>query len=196
MKYNFRYAEDRIVLHVEQAGDGLCVRLPDSSAHMIAGTRLADNIVRICLSLPSTSTYEGKPLPSPSLYEGETWGSERKVMECATRIFQVPCARTERGIELSWEGRTYVFQPVTVDSAGAARRTHSGSLTAPMVGVVAEVLVEEGQRVEAHQPLAVVEAMKVMATVEAPFAGRVTKVHVHKGERVVHGAPVVDVAPD
>ncbi|HXG24842.1 MAG TPA: biotin/lipoyl-containing protein [Chthonomonadales bacterium] len=117
-------------------------------------------------------------------------------MESATRIFHVPCARTERGIELSWGGRTYVFQPTTVDSTGATRRTHSGSLTAPMVGVVVEVMVEEGQRVEAYQPLAIVEAMKVMATVEAPFAGRVTKVHVRKGERVAHGAPVVDVAPD
>jgi biotin carboxyl carrier protein len=62
-----------------------------------------------------------------------------------------------------------------------------------MVGVVADVLVREGQAVDAYQPLVVVEAMKVMATVEAPFAGTVKAVHVRKNQRVVYGEPVVEL---
>lgn len=181
MKLTFQYGEDQIVLHVEPDGDGWRVRLPDGSEHKIMGTRLADDVLQVSLRPPQLSLSEGE--------QGEARAG-------ITRIFHVPCARTERGIELSWEGETYVFQSATVSPTGADRRAHSGSLAAPMVGVVAEVMVEEGQRVEAYQPLAVVEAMKVMATVEAPFAGTVAKVYVQKGERVTHGAPVVDVTPD
>lgn len=110
------------------------------------------------------------------------------------RTFRVPFARTERGVEVSYAGRTVAFQPA---SGRPSRRagTASGALMAPMTGLVAAVLAAEGQTVEAFQPLAVVEAMKVYATIEAPFAGTVQRVYVQKGERVAHGAPVIDLAP-
>ena len=112
------------------------------------------------------------------------------------RTFRMPFARTERGIEFSLAGEAFAFVPATARQEGGGKsRQASGALTAPMVGVVADVLVEEGQAVEAYQPLVVIEAMKVMATVEAPFAGTVQTVHVHKGQRVEHGAPVVEITP-
>ena len=62
-----------------------------------------------------------------------------------------------------------------------------------MAGVLADLLVTEGEMVTANQPLAVIEAMKVMTTLEAPFAGRIRKVYVQKAQRVEHDAPVVEV---
>lgn len=110
------------------------------------------------------------------------------------RTFRVPFARTERGIELSLEGEAFAFVPGTARQGGAGRtRRASGALTAPMAGVVADVLVAEGEAVEAYQPLVVIEAMKVFATIEAPFAGTVKAVHVQKLQPVEHGATVVEV---
>jgi biotin carboxyl carrier protein len=196
MKYRFQYAEEQVVLYVEQEGEGLRVHLPDGSVYPIQCTRLADDLLQISYCPSQTSPPEEGALPSAHPTVGKVGEDVRETMEDAICLFHVPCARTERGIELSWEGRAYVFQPTMGSSVGLLRPALSGHLTAPMVGIVAEVMVEEGEHVEAYQPLAVVEAMKVMATLEAPFAGTVAKIHVRKGERVAHGAPMIDVTPD
>lgn len=104
----------------------------------------------------------------------------------------LPTVHTERGIEISFSGRTYVFREAGATPVKESRAS-SGLLVAPMVGVVVEVFVSEGDVVAAYQPLAVVEAMKVMATLEAPFAGTVERIFVPKGARVGHGDPVISV---
>jgi biotin carboxyl carrier protein len=114
------------------------------------------------------------------------------------RVFRVPLARGERGtLWLAWEGMAFIFAPAVGGGArGAAKAARSGVLTAPMVGVVADVSVAVGDRVAAYQPVAVVEAMKVLATLEAPFAGVVAAVHAKKGDSVEHGAPLVEITPE
>ncbi len=112
------------------------------------------------------------------------------------RTFRVPFARVEGGVELSWAGQRFALAPA--EARGGPSRSagkSSGALTAPMVGVVAEVVVDDGQAVEAYQPVLVVEAMKVLATLEAPFAGTV-RLHVARGDRVQHGALLAEVVPD
>ncbi|HEX6491903.1 MAG TPA: biotin carboxylase N-terminal domain-containing protein [Candidatus Dormibacteraeota bacterium] len=64
----------------------------------------------------------------------------------------------------------------------------TGSLRAPMPGGVVRVLVERGQRVDAGQPLVILEAMKMEHTVHAPHAGIVTEVCVDVGQQVETGA--------
>ncbi len=67
-----------------------------------------------------------------------------------------------------------MFSPCPANrKSNSNRKRSSGALIAPMSGIVVEVKVTVGQTVEAAQPLVVVEAMKVYATVEAPFAGHV-----------------------
>lgn len=117
-------------------------------------------------------------------------------IEEAGRMFQVSFARTRRGIELSYAGESYVFSETpAARKAGRPAAQSSGSLTAPMAGVVADVLVKLGDTVAAYQPVAVISAMKVYATVEAPFAGLVNAVHVAKDQRVDHGALLAEIAP-
>ncbi|HET9625512.1 MAG TPA: biotin carboxylase N-terminal domain-containing protein [Kofleriaceae bacterium] len=60
----------------------------------------------------------------------------------------------------------------------------AGGLTAPMPGKVVKVLVAEGDRVDAHAALVVLEAMKMEHTVRAPAAGVVRAVHVAVGDQV------------
>ena len=66
-------------------------------------------------------------------------------------------------------------------AAGASR------LTAPMPGKVVRVLVAPGDQVEVHQPLVVVEAMKMENELKAPKAGVVTEVPVTEGMSVESG---------
>jgi biotin carboxyl carrier protein len=108
------------------------------------------------------------------------------------RIVRVPVGRDDKGaVHVFWEGRSYVFTPASARRNVAARK--SGSLTAPMTGVVVDVLVAVGDSVEAYQSVAVIEAMKVLATLEAPLAGVVKAVHYARGDRVEHGAVVVEI---
>jgi 3-methylcrotonyl-CoA carboxylase alpha subunit len=110
------------------------------------------------------------------------------------RAFQVAFARSRRGIEVSYGGTTYVFSDTPARRAGRKQQASSGALVAPMAGVVADVLVREGDTVQTYQPVVVVAAMKVYATVETPFAGAVKAVHVAKDQRVEHGALLVEIA--
>jgi biotin carboxyl carrier protein len=110
-----------------------------------------------------------------------------------SRTFQVPFARSARGLEISYGGNAYAFTPTSTTRKTSTPRKPAGTLAAPMGGVVADVLVAEGQTVDAYDPLIVVEAMKVYATVEAPFAGIVKSVSVKKGDRVELGQQLIDI---
>jgi acetyl/propionyl-CoA carboxylase alpha subunit len=74
---------------------------------------------------------------------------------------------------------------------------HTGeqsSLTAPMPGTVIRVVVAEGDRVEARQPLVVLEAMKMETPVVAPYEAVVRAIHVAEGDRVAGGTLLVELA--
>jgi len=109
------------------------------------------------------------------------------------RTFRIPFARSARGLEISHCGSTYAFTTASASRKPGGARKSAGSLASPMGGVVAEVLVVEGQSVDAYAPLVVVEAMKVYATVEATFAGTVKAISVKKGDRVEMGQTLVDL---
>ena len=78
------------------------------------------------------------------------------------------------------------------EAAGGAK----GALRAPMPSVVVEVRVEVGQRVEAGQPVVVLESMKTETVLRAPVAGVVRAVGCAKGEMVEEGRELVDIAPE
>ncbi len=78
-------------------------------------------------------------------------------------------------------------------AAGGSGGASSGRLTAPMPGVIVRLAVSEGQRVQAHQTLAVLEAMKMEHAIQAPADGVVTKVHVAEDSRVAGGALLIEL---
>src|SRR5437763_1463773 len=84
--------------------------------------------------------------------------------------------------------------PPDLDGAAHAERPGGGSdLTAPMPGTVIRLLVAPGDRVQARQPLVVLEAMKMETPVASPFDASVRAVHVAEGDRVAGGALLVEL---
>jgi biotin carboxyl carrier protein len=166
MERRFQIAGEELALAATAEAGGWRVRLPDGTERHIAVRRLGESCVEL-------TTKDGD----------------------ITRTLQIPVARTERGIEVAWNGDVFVFSPAEERRARPVQRA-SGTMAAPMPGIVVDVLVSAGDTVEPYQPLAVVEAMKVMATVEAPFAGTVTTVNVQKGARVRQGEVLVEITPD
>jgi len=79
--------------------------------------------------------------------------------------------------------------PAPKPAAGAGEVVNS-----PLPGVIIEVSVREGQAVKAGQKIAILEAMKMENEIPAPKDGTITVIHVHKGDSLQEGDPVVTIA--
>ncbi len=69
-------------------------------------------------------------------------------------------------------------------SANPPRASGPGDVTASIPSTIVEVKVKVGDKVKAGDPLVITEAMKMETEIQAPIAGRVTEVFVHKGDSV------------
>ena len=79
--------------------------------------------------------------------------------------------------------------PAPKPAAGAGEVVNS-----PLPGVIIEVSVREGQAVKSGQKIAILEAMKMENEIPAPKDGTITVIHVHKGDSLQEGDPVVTIA--
>jgi biotin carboxyl carrier protein/acetyl-CoA carboxylase beta subunit len=68
------------------------------------------------------------------------------------------------------------------------------SVTVPFPGEVHEVVVKPGDSVKAGDVVLILSAMKMYTDITAPCAGKVTKVHVEKGQQVADGGKVAEIA--
>ena len=73
------------------------------------------------------------------------------------------------------------------------RATQPGHVTTSMPGNIIDVLVSEGDRVEAGAPVLVTEAMKMETEIQAPIAGIVKAVHVSKGDAVNPDETLIEI---
>ncbi len=71
--------------------------------------------------------------------------------------------------------------------------TEQGSMTSPMPGLVAKILVTVGQAVKAGEPLLILEAMKMEQTMRAAVDGTVETIRVAEGEVVGPGAVLITI---
>jgi biotin carboxyl carrier protein len=75
-------------------------------------------------------------------------------------------------------------------------QANQGVISAPMPGMVVDVLVREGQRVDSGEPLVVLESMKMQMQLRSPFSGQVRQVNVCSKSQVEKGTLLVQVAGD
>lgn len=69
----------------------------------------------------------------------------------------------------------------------------SGSLSSSIPAVVAEILVRPGDDVIAGQKLILLESMKMVIPIQAPYDGTVSGVNCTAGEAVQPGNPLVEI---
>ncbi|HPJ69580.1 MAG TPA: biotin/lipoyl-binding protein [Candidatus Mcinerneyibacteriales bacterium] len=63
----------------------------------------------------------------------------------------------------------------------------SGHVTAPLPGLILEILVKEGDTVKAGQDVLIMEAMKMENEVQSPQEGTVKEIKVRRGDSVYEG---------
>jgi acetyl-CoA/propionyl-CoA carboxylase biotin carboxyl carrier protein len=110
-----------------------------------------------------------------------------------------------REVEVEVDGRLFrvkVFGDEGASAGGPPRRSRGetrrasasgGAIAAPMQGTIVKVLVEEGQEVEADEPVCVLEAMKMESEVRSQKAGTVSEVSVESGQTVRSGETLIVV---
>jgi biotin carboxyl carrier protein len=81
-------------------------------------------------------------------------------------------------------------------SGTAVSASGAGAVQAIMPGTIVRLLVQEGDRVETGDVVAVLEAMKMENELAAPISGVVRGVHVQPGEAVEMQALLVEIEPN
>lgn len=145
------------------------------------GFRLgADPVLRISLGSEAPRVVRVPPRPGP----------------------EVPWAPAGSTIVLDLDGRAITARlaepPSTARTARGSARSQTAAvgdaLRAPMPGTVLSIAVKEGQDVEAHEVLLVLEAMKMENAVTAPADGRVARILVTVGQAVRRDDPLLELA--
>ncbi|MFY9630379.1 MAG: acetyl-CoA carboxylase biotin carboxylase subunit [Candidatus Cybelea sp.] len=95
------------------------------------------------------------------------------------------------------DGQTWGFTLAAPPDVGAAASHHAAtggaSVVAPMPGKIVKVAVSDGERVEEHALLVVLEAMKMEHRIAASAGATVKSVLVKEGQIVTAGAPLVEL---
>lgn len=118
-------------------------------------------------------------------------------LEYEGRIRLVHVARVGQTVQVAVDGRVYVLTPETPGAAGSdAAVLAAPQIVSPMPGKVTQVLVEEGDTVEAGAGLLILEAMKMENRIVAEAPAVVRKVHVAAGDMVEGGAVLLELDYD
>ncbi len=114
------------------------------------------------------------------------------------RRMELLARATEEDVTLSIAGLDYSAR--VVDEARARLASVAGGraagharreLKAPMPGLLVRLLCQPGDVVEAGQPLAVLQAMKMENELSLPRGGAVTSIHAEAGQTVEQGQVLV-----
>ncbi len=62
-----------------------------------------------------------------------------------------------------------------------------------MPGTILEILVAQGDTVQAGDPVLISEAMKMETEIQAPIGGRVAQIHVQKGDSVNPDETLIEI---
>ena len=144
--------------------------------------------------------YMGSDIFFHSLEEGET--CEVKLGEGRVLIVKLQEVRAvdndgmrEAIFEVNGNRRIIKIKDktVTVNSSNSvlyADESNPLEVGANIPGNIIKVLVKEGEKVEANQPIAVIEAMKMETNILAAAAGTVERIYVSEGQQVKAGEMV------
>ena len=118
------------------------------------------------------------------------------------KSYEVRVSPGAAGLDVTLDGATvpvevrHPLERFLQASQQAHRTAHGETVLAPMPGLVVAVRVKPGDRVEAGQPVVVVEAMKMQNELAARHRGIVTEVLVTERASVAAGQPLIRLRPE
>lgn len=85
--------------------------------------------------------------------------------------------------------------PVSTPEATTVKPSASPSsaIKSPLPGVIVEIKVNVGDKIEVGQVVAVIEAMKMENDIEAERGGIVRSINVNKGDSVLQDTPIITI---
>lgn len=92
------------------------------------------------------------------------------------------------------ERKVFNPHPAPAASFSPNQALSGNALTAPLPGTVIEVFVKVGEKVEAGQVVAIIEAMKMKNSIRSVFSGTVREVLVNAGQSVAHKQALIKFA--
>ncbi|MCL4869554.1 MAG: hypothetical protein KJ063_11340 [Anaerolineae bacterium] len=97
--------------------------------------------------------------------------------------------------QLWFNGQTFTYQRLR--EQGQTRDSHEdGSLAATIPAIVSQVLVQVGDVVQSGDRLILLESMKMVIPIQAPYAGTVQAIHCTPGEAVQPGVQLLTLAEE
>jgi biotin carboxyl carrier protein len=133
--------------------------------------RLDGQIIEVDLGLPNADApgsllVEGKSYEVMATHEGEDWQ-----IHLEGHAFQAQVQ----------DERTYLLNAHMLQGTG---HPEIGVLESPMPGLVAEIIVSTGQKVNRGETLLILESMKMQNELRAPRDAEVLEIMVKAGDRV------------
>jgi biotin carboxyl carrier protein len=143
-----------------------------------------------------------------AIVDGEEAGLD--AAELAPGAYSILTDGRSREVAVSRDGDNFVvrlggaaYEMTVLDEVRARTRRPEralgaggpATLRAPMPGLVVEIKAAVGDRLEAGQPLVVMEAMKMQNELGSPGTGKVEKIHVKIGQSVESGQVLVTLGP-
>ena len=129
----------------------------------------------------------GAPTSEPTLPEEEEMEERSLTVEVGGKRFGVRFWAPVIGVPAPGGARPAPrLRPPKLDRSPAG--SQAGVVTAPMQGTIVKVYQPAGTRVEAGEPLCVLEAMKMENEIKAPIAGELVDLRIQPGDTVTTGA--------
>jgi acetyl-CoA carboxylase biotin carboxyl carrier protein len=137
--------------------------------------------------------FESSKLTTLSIEDGKFKISLSKLQTSAVEIKQTPA-------------QPVTTSPTSVSSTAVAKAQDEATglkpLVSPLVGTyysanspTSEPFVKVGQKVNKGQPVCIIEAMKIMNEITAPFTGIVEKINVKNGDVLGFNQPIMIIRP-
>lgn len=146
--------------------------------------------------LPASEGNDGSKEPIATEFKVDVHGESYDI--AITGVGDVGGGKRKFYISIDGMPEEVTFEALNeyISEGGGSRKKASqpGDATAPLPGNVVEVLVAEGDQVEAGQALLVMEAMKMETELMANITGTVKAIHVSKGDRVTPGETLIEIA--
>lgn len=95
---------------------------------------------------------------------------------------------------LQWSGGRHSLEVRDLEAVTTRPVSGDARVKAPVPGLVTRILVTQGQRVEAGEPIMVLEAMKMENEITAPRSGTVSRLDVSLGQGVMLSQVLAEIA--